>query len=181
MGFFVAIWAILGAVAVCDGRIITVDDDGGADFFTIQAGIDDSNDGDTVLVADGVYTGDGNRDIDFRGKAITVRSENGAENCIIDCNGTEDDAHRGFYFHSGEDPNSAIIGFTITNGRSPRECDPIPPWPCIYVGGGIRCDESSPAISQCTITGNWAKYGGVSAVRGAAQSSLSAQLPATMR
>jgi len=162
------IWACLAVVTVCpasadlqDGRIITVDDDGAADFSTIQAGIDDANDGDTVLVADGVYTGDGNRDIEFHGKAITVKSENGAENCIIDCNGTEDDPHRGFYFFlSGEDANSAIIGFTITNGRAPRECDPRPPWPCGYLGGGIRCDGSSPTISQCRITGNWAEFGG---------------------
>ena len=156
MRTFVAVLAVLAVVGVSQARIITVDDDGGADFSTIQAAIDDSNDGDTVLVADGTYTGDGNRDIDFHGKAITVKSENGAENCIIDCNGTEAEPHRGFYFHSGEDPNSAIIGFTITNGRAPRECYPIPPFPCIYVGGGIRCDQSSPTISQCTITGNWA-------------------------
>ena len=156
----IAIAAVLAGVVASQARIITVDDDGAGGFLTIQAGIDDSNDGDTVLVADGVYTGDGNRDIDFHGKAITVRSENGAENCIIDCNGTEADPHRGFYFHSGEDPDSAIIGFTITNGWAPVECYPIPPFPCIYVGGGIRCDESSPTISQCTITGNWAKFGG---------------------
>ena len=60
-----------------------------ADQSTIQAGIDAAVDGDTVLVADGTYMGDGNRDIDFKGKAITVSSENGAENCIIDCQGSE--------------------------------------------------------------------------------------------
>jgi hypothetical protein len=30
-----------------------------------------------VIVADGTCTGTGNRDIDFGGKAITVRSQNG--------------------------------------------------------------------------------------------------------
>jgi len=154
-----AIAVVFAAGWACQGRTITVDDDGPADFSTIQAAIDDSNDGDTVLVADGSYTGVGNRDIDFHGKAITVRSENGPETCIIDCNGTEADPHRGFYFQSGEDANSAIIGFTITNGRAPIECDPRPPWPCNYLGGGIRCDESSPMISDCTITGSWAYFG----------------------
>ena len=32
-------------------------------FCTIQAGVNASSDGDTVLVAPGAYTGDGNRDI----------------------------------------------------------------------------------------------------------------------
>ena len=64
------------------------------DRSTIQAGIDGAVDGDTILVADGTYTGDGNKDIDFTGKAIVVISENGTENCVIDC---EDDG-RGFIF-----------------------------------------------------------------------------------
>jgi pectin methylesterase-like acyl-CoA thioesterase len=55
-------------------RIITVDDDGPADFSNIQAAISDSNDDDTIIVAPGTYTGTGNRNIDFTGKAITVRS-----------------------------------------------------------------------------------------------------------
>ena len=63
--------------AICHARVICVDDDGVADFSTIQEAIDAAVDGDAVLVAPGTYTGDGNRDIDFKGKAITVRSENG--------------------------------------------------------------------------------------------------------
>jgi hypothetical protein len=46
-------------------KTVTVDDDGPADFNNIQAAIDDATDGDEIIVADGTYTGDGNRDIDF--------------------------------------------------------------------------------------------------------------------
>ncbi len=136
------------------GRTIYVDDDGPADFDNIQAAIDDSNDGDIIIVADGTYTGQGNRDIDFLGKAITVRSENGAENCIIDCNGTTTEPHRGFYFHSDETSNSVLDGLTITRGY-------------YEAGGGIQCGDShlycsgsSPTISNCIIRDNSAKYEG---------------------
>ena len=113
-----------------------------ADYSTIQAGIDAALDGDTVLVADGTYTGDGNRDMDFKGKAIIVESENGAENTIIDCQGTEQEPHRGFYFHSGEGESSVVDGFTITNGIG------------LYEGGGIYCHDSSPTIKNNIIRGN---------------------------
>jgi len=56
----------------CPARIITVDDDAPADFNNIQAAIDDANNGDIVEVKPGTYTGDGNRDIDFNGKARTA-------------------------------------------------------------------------------------------------------------
>ncbi len=155
----ICILVILAAIP-CRARTITVDDDSPADFNNIQAAINDANDGDTVLVADGTYTGDGNRDIDFHGRAITVKSQNGPEHCIIDCNGTETEPHRGFYFHSEEDANSAIIGFTITKGYASSECLPYPPFTCSWPGGGIRCDGSSPTISDCIIMGNRAQSGG---------------------
>jgi len=107
-------------------------------YPTIQAGINASGTGDTVIVADEVYTGRGNRDIDFNGKAITVKSENGPENCIIDCQALG----YGFYFHNEEDESSVLDGFTISNGDN-------------LAGGGIFCD-SSPTITNCTLTGNTA-------------------------
>lgn len=64
---------------------------------TIQAGIDASVDGDTVLAADGIYTGEDNRDIDFMGKRITVRSVNGSESTVVDC----ERKGRGFFFKLG--------------------------------------------------------------------------------
>ncbi|MGB2808288.1 MAG: right-handed parallel beta-helix repeat-containing protein [Sedimentisphaerales bacterium] len=130
------------------GRTIFVDDDGPADFNNIQAAINDANDGDTIIVADGTYTGDGNRDIEFLGKAIVLRSENGPENCIIDCNGTEAEPHRGFFFRHGEDANSVLDGFTIRNGYDQVS------------GGGIVCSSVSPTICNCIITNNRAKDDG---------------------
>jgi hypothetical protein len=128
-----------------------------SDYITIQAAIDASLDGDTVLVAAGTYTGEGNRDIDFKGKAITVKSEQGPQTCIIDCQGSEDEPHRGFYFHTGEDANSILKGFTVTNGYIHED------------GGGIYCNMSNPSIIDCIISNNkvlWsrAKGGGIALV-----------------
>jgi len=119
----------------------------------IQAGINAANDGDIVLVADGTYTGPGNRDLDFNGKAIIVQSENGAEYCIIDYNGTEADPHRGFTFHSGEGNDSVLKGFTIRNGYV------FGYWPG-NSGGGIACANSSPTIIDNIITENVADSSG---------------------
>jgi len=117
-----------------------------ANYPTIQAGIDASSNGDTVLVSDGIYTGPGNVNLDFGGKAITVRSENGAANCIIDCEGNG----RGLFFHSGEGKTSVLSGFTITNGSvSGDELSDSS-------GGGIYCGDSSPTITSNIITNNLA-------------------------
>jgi len=121
MNKLTSIFICLLLAITCQARIITVDDDGPADFNNIQAAIDDSNDGDIVEVQPGIYSGSGNRDIDFKGKVITVRSKdpndlNIAATTIIDCNGTGTDPHCGFQFHSNENSNSILVGLTITNG-----------------------------------------------------------------
>jgi hypothetical protein len=115
-----------------------------SEYTTIQAAIDASISGDVVIIAPGTYTGAGNRDIDFLGKAITVRSIDPEDPCnvaatIIDCQNVQ--GHRGFYFHSGEGVNSVLSGLTIKNGYANQ-------------GGGIYCSGSSPTITYCTITGN---------------------------
>jgi len=114
-------------------------------YETIQAAINACDTGDVVVVAPGIYTGDGNRDVDFKGKSITVRGKNGPEKCIIDCQGSESDPHRGFYFHSGDTSSAVLDGFTIKNGY-------------MHPGAGIYCNGSGPIIKNCKITGNKAEW-----------------------
>ena len=127
--------AVSALLAVClpsTAATIRVPDD----QPTIQAGIVAAAEGDTVLLMDGAFTGPGNRDIDFVGKAVTVRSTGGDPTmCVIDCEGSEADPHRGFIFQNNEGPGSVIEGITITHGWAD------------YYGGGIFCDDhATPTI-----------------------------------
>jgi hypothetical protein len=124
----------------------------GHPFDAVQEAIDVAGPADTIMVMQGTYTGDGNRDIDFRGKAVTVRSvdPNDAEvvaATVVDCQGTSSVYHRGFHFHCGENANSVLSGFTIATGYA-------------YSGGGIYCDRSSPTVANCVIRGNSAQHDG---------------------
>ncbi len=110
----------------------------------IQSGIDWAFDGDTVLIADGIYTGYGNLNINFNGKAITVKSENGPENCIIDCQ----QQGRGFWFYNGETETSVLEGLTIENGYVEGD------------GGGLYAINCSPAINNCVFNNNSADNDG---------------------
>lgn len=121
-----------------------------ADQPTIQAGINAADSGDTVLVADGVYSGPGNHNLDFGGKLIVVRSAGGAQNCIIDCAGSG----RGFFFNSGETAEAVVEGFTIQNGNV------IWSHPGTGKGGAIFCEGSAPTITDCVIRWNQAEEDG---------------------
>ncbi|MHC4085195.1 MAG: right-handed parallel beta-helix repeat-containing protein [Planctomycetota bacterium] len=119
------------------------------DYDNIQDAIDACQDLDTVVIATGRYTGSGNRNINFRGKAITVRSTDPNNSqiiseTVIDCEGQG----RGFAFYMGEKADSTLSGLTITNGYG-------------ILGGAIYCyNNSSPSINNCVIKTNSAVFGG---------------------
>jgi len=143
-------------------------------FDSIQEAVDTAWIGHTVIVLDGTYTEHGNREIDFYGKAITVRSMNGPDNCTIDLLDPNLGGYRGFHFNSSEGSDSVVDGFLIKNGyASPGGgifCDYASPTirNCRFSnneapshsGGGIYCLYSDATITNCTFTGNLAHYGG---------------------
>ncbi len=114
------------------------------DYSNIQDAVGACSDSDTILVADGTYYGSGNRNIDFGGKEIRLKSENGPWNCIIDC----ENSGRGFYFHTNESEDAMVEGFTIRRGYLYNQ-----------PGTGIYCNGSSPTIANCIIKDNTAGSG----------------------
>jgi hypothetical protein len=148
----IVILILLCSASSCFARIITVDEDGPADFNNIQAAINSAINLDSIIVAPGTYTGPGNRDIDFLGKAITVSSVDPndpkvIDTTIINCDAIRTNPHRAFHFHTNEGPSSLLAGLTIINGYEDY-------------GGGIQCDSSDPTIVNCKLVGNTARIDG---------------------
>ena len=114
-------------------------------FSTIQAAISASQNGDTVIVRSGQYV----ENIDFLGKAITVKSESGPDVTTIDGNQSGSVVS----FKNGEGSNSVLEGFEITNGTGTGS---LP----FVIGGGIYCNNASPTVTGNIITKNSAEEDG---------------------
>ncbi|MCF7810978.1 T9SS type A sorting domain-containing protein [bacterium] len=116
------------------------------DVQTIQAAIDRSQDGDTVLVQPGEYS----ENIDFNGHNIVVGSlylttgdTSYVENTIID--GDENDTV--VIIASGEGEETVLTGFTLQNGSG-------------VLGGGIFCRASNPRLDHLIIRNNYSRHQG---------------------
>ena len=111
---------------------------------TIQAGIDAASLGDTVLVASGTYY---EYDIVMK-SGVCLTSETGLPDCV-----TIDAQEFGRVIYCLDvDAAASIVGLTMTGGRAPALED--------SVGGGIYCEDSSPTLANCTVSGNTAGLAG---------------------
>ena len=123
---------------------------------TIQAGINAAYNVDTVLVADGIYTGAGNYDIDLKSRSILLKSEHGPETTIIDCQGSSSSPRRGFKIWRGEDSTTVVEGFTVQGGYGLTDYTDFDhdTW---SVGGAVSfSNASSPIIRDCKFKSNQA-------------------------
>lgn len=113
---------------------------------TIQAGINAAVSGVDVVyleIAGSPFTGVGNQDVDFLGKAITVTADPGV---IVDCQGLG----CGFLFVSGEGSNSILEKVDIRNANST-----ITP-PCTFPAGVYIDNASTPTVRLCRFENNFA-------------------------
>jgi hypothetical protein len=127
------LWAVPCLVSA---RIINVP----AEYATIQAGIDASADGDTVLVAEGTY----HERINFNGRGCTLASRfilNGDTSSIGETIIDGDSAGEVVTFNQAEGSATALIGLTIQNGRTIN-------------GSGIHCIGAGPVIRDNVVVSN---------------------------
>lgn len=109
------------------------------DHVTIQEAITESMNGDLIIVRPGTY----HENIDFSGKTITVRSEQGPEVTVIEGLGSETPDVPVVRFISGESRLAVLDGFSVTGGNT-RE----------NIGGGVHCLGSSPTIMNNIVREN---------------------------
>ena len=120
--FLAFTFLILTAFAsVSEAKTIYVPDE----YEKIQWAVDNASDGDTIIVRDGIYY----ESITVN-KQLTIKSENGSENCIV--NGTGSDV-----FTLKAD-GIRIEGFTITGGMY------------VYI-----CSNNNTIINNNIISNNW--------------------------
>jgi len=150
------------------GAVLRMNPDGG-EFPHIQAALDAAQPGDSVLLAPGRYTGQGNRDLDPGGKplALVGDSEDPART-IIDCQGSELTPHRGILFVGGEGPGFRLGNLTVTGGWAEEgggillRGGSAPHLSNVVVegntatarGGGLYCHFASPVMENCVVVGN---------------------------
>jgi len=115
------------------------------EYGTIQSAINSSSDGDTVLVAHGIYR----ENINFNGKNIKLIGDpEQPDSVVIDGGGNGSVVS----FFNGETREALVSGFRIQNGTG-----------TMYNyrhGGGLVFDTSSATISHCIICNNSVDGGG---------------------
>lgn len=156
---------VLGVAGHAIAATLTVDDDGPADYASIQAALNDATGGDDILVMPGSYR----ETLNFLGKSVTVESQAGPavtkiflerETRIVTLNG--DSTLRGFTITGGQARVGA--GILVTDGASPTiERNVIEDNIAnrgatgLALGGGIAIDlASSPVITRNVIRLNQA-------------------------
>jgi hypothetical protein len=114
----------------------TVDDDGPADFNTIQAAIYAASNGDEILVSPGMYQSSPalSSIVDIV-KSLTIRSTSGPEVTWINGNGSRRCVETG----SAQASGSVIDGFTLYNGYTSHK------------GGGFYTSQGDVTVKNCHI------------------------------
>ncbi|MFN8549221.1 MAG: C10 family peptidase [Candidatus Eisenbacteria bacterium] len=154
------------------GRVHRVSADGRGAFATVQAALEGALSEETIELEDGVYSGEGNRDLVFPDRPLVLRSVNGdASKCVFDARGTRDDPHVVIAQLPVSSPGLTVEGITLRgaydtrpNSRGAVDCSggQVRFVDCVFdhnragaTGGAVYISESRPAFEHCTFVGNY--------------------------
>lgn len=150
-----------------------------APFQTLADGVSAAFHGDTILIADGLYQGAGNRNINLAGRHLTLRSLNGPTNCIIDC----ESAGRALSMNLNEDVTIEGLGFDRGliagfGGAIDAVGGTLTLRDCVFTnctatqgGGALRISVGSAVLEPCVFLSNastltsWGQGGALSVDR----------------
>ncbi|CAD6491419.1 MAG: Cell surface glycoprotein [Candidatus Argoarchaeum ethanivorans] len=98
---------------------------------TIQQAVNNASEGDTIIVRDGTY----NENVDVGKSYLTIRSENGSANCIVNASNSND------HVFDVQQNYVNISGFTVENATEYPKAG-------IYLNGRQHCSISSNNASN---------------------------------
>ena len=102
-------------------------------YKTIQSGVTAASSGDTIIVRDGTY----NENVDVNVSHLTIRSENGSANCIVNASNSNDHV-----FDVTKDYVN-VSGFTVTGATGINKAG-------IYLSNADHCNISDNSASNTT-------------------------------
>lgn len=138
-------FGVPGTAPCPERRTFTIRPDGTGDVPTISDALRIAAAGSVIQLEDGIYRGPGNRDLEFHHTPLTLRSISGnPEACVIDCEGSPEESHRGIWIRWLEDTESLVSGIKFINGYAGHEMHPH------VEGGAIKVDTgASLRITNC--------------------------------
>ena len=164
--------------ATAQATTYLVNPDGTGDFPTIHAAILACGHGDVVELADGVYSGPGNRDLTNNETAVLIRSQSGNPfACVINCEGSAAEPHRFITLVITGEKSREVWGLhdlTVTGGyHDAGAAVQVYDWAspqirgCVFrqneadlFGGAIFGAVGYPMIDDCEFVENTAPQGG---------------------